>query len=98
MKETVTLDTPFTYENVEYKDIDITPRMKAKELLKAEREMTISGIQNPGDVERTFYLVVQATGLPAEVIGEVDGADYMRLSGKVESAFLRKGTQSGKSA
>lgn len=78
------LKFPVTSEGKEIKEV-ILRRVKGKGLVKAEREMRARGVKDPGEMERTMYVLAVSLELPVEAVLEFDSGDITELSGKAQS-------------
>ena len=62
-----TLKHPVAYEGKEIKEV-LLRRVRGKGLVKAEREMRARGVKDPGEMERTMYVLAVSLQLPVEAV------------------------------
>jgi hypothetical protein len=79
MGEIIKLKYPVRHGDKEITEVTLR-RLKGKDLVESEKF--------PGELERSAFLISRATGLPMEVVLEMDGEDFTSLSQKVARFLL----------
>ena len=79
MGEIIKLKYPVRHGDKEITEVTLK-RLKGKDLVESEKF--------PGELERSAFLISRATGLPMEVVLEMDGEDFTSLSQKVARFLL----------
>lgn len=80
------LKMPITFEGQEITEVMVC-RLKGRDVIAAEREMRARGVKDPGEMERTLYLVARSIGKPMEVVEEMDAIDIAELNAKAQAFF-----------
>jgi len=83
--ETIALKHPYEFEGKTIDKVVFKTRLKAKDILASEVEMSARGADGSGALSQTFYLVCRATGLTPEALEEMDLVDYLTLAEKSKS-------------
>lgn len=83
MENKHTLKYPVTVDGKTITEVGLK-RIKGQDLIVSEREMRANGVKDPGEMERTLYLLARVVGVPIDTVLEFDSGDLTELSAKAQ--------------